>query len=322
MRGVAQPDERDQSSMASLREALIPRFARIAEGNLYRATDIPWLWQYSQNATTHPHSFLYEPEVAIILQGSKEVIVNDETFVYNPERFLLTSIDLPVVSYVTEASADKPFMSMVVKLDLARIRQLILDYDIPAPKVASIARGIGTAPVTADLFRVLSRLFDLLDTPRHIPVLSDLLYQEILYHLLDSEQGGRLWQLAMSGSQSNRIQKVVTWLRHHYAEPLRVDALAEMAAMSVSTMRQHFTDITGMSPMQFQKQLRLYEARRLMLVEGLDAGMASLRVGYESQSQFSREYVRQFGQPPMRDIKQLRASGVAAGLTPEGAQTA
>lgn len=322
MRSVTQQDDRQASGMAAMREALIPRFARIAEGNLYRATDIPWLWQYSQNSTTHPHSFLYEPEVAIILQGTKEVIVNDEKFVYHPGRFLLTSIDLPVVSYVTEASEAKPFMSMVVKLDLARIRQLILDYDIPAPKVTAIARGIGTAPVTVDLLHVLSRLFDVLDTPRHIPVLADLLYQEIIYHLLDSEQGGRLWQLAMSGSQSNRIQKVINWLRHHYAEPLRVDDLAEMAAMSVSTMRQHFTDITGMSPMQFQKQLRLYEARRLMLIDNLDAGMAALRVGYESQSQFSREYVRQFGLPPMRDIKQLRASGVGAGLASEGARMA
>lgn len=307
MRGVDQQEERRGSGLAEWREVLVGQFAQYGSGHVDKATEIPWLRLYGRNEVTSPHSFLYEPEVAVILQGSKEVLVGEEKFVYNEDRFLLTAINLPVVSYVTEATVESPFMAMVVKLDLARIRQLILDYDIPAPKVASIARGIGTAPVTIDLLRLLSRLFELLEAPRHIPVLSDLLYQEFIYHLLDSEQGGRLWQLAMTGSQSNRIQKVITWLRHHYAEPFNVDALAEMAAMSVSSMRQHFHDITSMSPLQFQKQLRLQEARRLMLVEDLDAGMAAVRVGYESQSQFSREYARQFGQPPMRDIKQLRA---------------
>ncbi|MNY06195.1 Exoenzyme S synthesis regulatory protein ExsA [compost metagenome] len=318
MHTVARQEEWNRSSAMALREALIAQFARSAPVNVDRATEIPWLRLYGRNMCTSPHSFLYEPEVAVILQGSKEVIVGDEKFVYDEERFLLTAINLPVVSYVTDASEEKPFMALIVRLDLARIRQLIMDYDIPAPKVASIARGIGTAPVTLDLLRVLSRLFELLDAPRHIPVLSGLLYQEIIYHLLDSEQGGRLWQLAMTGSQSNRIQKVINWLRHHYAEPFSVDDLAGMAAMSVSSMRQHFHDITSMSPLQFQKQLRLQEARRLMLVEGLDAGMAAFQVGYESASQFSREYHRQFGLPPMRDIKQLRDAAQAFGTSPDG----
>lgn len=308
MRAATQQEESPRSSATVLREALIAKFARCASGNVDRATEISWLKLYGRTVTTMPHSFLYEPEVAVILQGRKEVLVGAEKYLYDEKRFLLTAINLPVVSYVTEATEERPFMAMIVKLDLARIRQLIMDYDLPAPKIASMGRGIGTAPVTVDLLRVFSRLFELLEAPRHIPVLSELLYQEILYHLLDSEQGGRLWQLAMTGSQSNRIQKVVTWLRHHYAEPLHVKDLAEMAAMSVSSMRQHFHDITSMSPMQFQKQLRLQEARRLMLVDGLDAGMAAVRVGYESASQFSREYSRLFGQPPMRDIKLLRAS--------------
>jgi AraC-like DNA-binding protein len=307
MRTVTQQEHQGGPSIEGVREALIAEFARRASGNVDKATEIPWLKLYGRNVVTLPHCFLYEPDVAVILQGSKEVILGDDKFNYDAERFLLTSINVPVVSYVTEASDEKPFMAMIVKLDMARIRQLIMAYDIPAPKVAAIARGIGTAPVTVDLLRLLSRLFELLDSPRHIPVLSDLLYQEIIYHLLDSEQGSRLWQLAMTGSQSNRINKVINWLRQHYAEPFSVDELAGMAAMSVSSMRQHFHDLTSMSPLQFQKQLRLQEARRLMLVEDLDAGMAAVRVGYESQSQFSREYARQFGQPPMRDIKQLRA---------------
>jgi AraC-like DNA-binding protein len=165
-------------------------------------------------------------------------------------------------------------------------------------------------------------LLDLLDGPRHVEVKSDLIFKEIIYDLLISEQGGRLWQIAMTGSQSNRMHKVINWLRHHYAEPLRAEDLAEMAAMSVSAMQHRFRDLTSLSPLQFQKRLRLEEARRLMLVEDLDAGMAAMRVGYESQSQFTREYARMFGQPPMRDIKQLRALGVPTGLTPEGARMA
>jgi AraC-like DNA-binding protein len=272
------------------------------------ATDVPWLSFYRVNTTTPPQACVYEPIVAIILQGRKHVEVNGEQLVYDEARFLLSAIDLPVVTYVAEASGDRPFMAMIAQLDYARLRQMILDYGIPAPKVTPMGRAIGTAPVTSALLGACSRLLDLLDTPERLPVLSDLLYREIVFYLLESEQGGRLWQLAMTGSQSHRIQTVIHWLRRHYAEPLRVEALAAMACMSVSSMRQHFHDLTAMSPMQFQKQLRLQEARRLMLVEGLDAGMAALRVGYESPSQFSREYARMFGQPPMRDIKLLRAS--------------
>jgi AraC-like DNA-binding protein len=241
---------------------------------------------------------------------------------YDESRFLLSSIDLPVVTYVAEASETQPFMAMIVKLDFVRIRHMILDYDIPAPKVAPIGRAIGTAPVTGELLSACSRLLDLLETPKRIPVMSDLLFKEIVLYMLESEQGGRLWHLAMTGSQSNRIQKVINWLRRHYSEPLRADDLARMAAMSVSSMRQHFHDITGMSPLQFQKQLRLQEARRLMLVEDLDAAMAGLRVGYDSPSQFSREYARMYGLPPIRDIKQLRASPQSLGAEPEAAQLA
>jgi AraC-like DNA-binding protein len=307
VRTANQQTQLGDACIQELREQLIARFAQIADSHVDRVTEIPWLALYGRPEPTSPLACLYEPTAAIILQGSKEATLGDETYVYNEDRFLVTAVNLPVVCYVTRATDEKPFMAMVVKLDFARIRQLIVQYDIPAPKVSSMARGIGTAPLTLELLQLMARAFDLLDTPQRIRVLSDLLYQEIVYHLLESEQGGRLWQLAMTGSQSHRIQKVINWLQGHYAEPLRVDDLAEMAAMSPSSLRQHFHDITAMSPLQFQKQLRLQEARRLMLVENLDAGMAALRVGYESQSQFSREYARQFGQPPMRDIKQLRA---------------
>jgi len=291
---------------AELRSEILAKFARWNGPG--ETTALPWLTFYTRTKTTSSQCYVYEPSLAVILQGRKQVTVGDELFVYDESRFLLTSVDMPVASSIIEASDAQPYMSMRIKLDLAKIRQLILDYDIQAPKVAPLTRGIATGPVTVELLSAFSRLFDLLDRPRDLPVLSALIYQEILYHLLRSELGDRLWQLAMSGSQSNRIQKVIHWLRHHYTEPLRVDALAKMAAMSVSSMHHHFRELTSMSPLQFQKQLRLQEARRLLLVEDLDAGMAAFRVGYESASQFSREYSRLFGQPPMRDIKILRAS--------------
>lgn len=319
MSDALQQHERLRLATAEVRAEMADTFARWASGNVDKATAIPWLSLYSRTETSLPHRHIYEPNIAVILHGRKHVTVGEEQFVYDESRFLLTAVDLPVVSCITEASEAQPYMAMIAKLDFAKIRQLILDYDIPAPKIAPL-RGIATGPATSELFCAFWRLLDLLDTPEDIPVMSDLIHKEIVYYLLRSEQGGRLWQIAMTGSQSNRIQKVINWLRRHYAEPLRVDELASMAAMSVSSMHHHFREITSMSPLQFQKQLRLQEARRLMLVEALDAGSAAFRVGYESASQFSREYHRMFGQPPKRDIMLLRASVQPLDGSPEGAR--
>lgn len=320
MTARAHQGEPCQAGTDKLRTEAVAKFARCVTGNGNKATDIPWLSFFRSDVTTLPQACVYEAIVAVILQGRKHVVVSGEQMAYDESRFLLSAIDLPVVTYVAEASEAHPFMAMIITLDFAKIRQMILDYDIPAPKVAPIGRAIGTAPVTGELLSASSRLLDLLDTPERIPVMSDLLFKEIVLYMLESEQGGRLWHLAMTGSQSNRIQKVISWLRRHYAEPLRSEDLARMAAMSVSSMRQHFHDITGMSPLQFQKQLRLQEARRLMMVEDLDAAMAGMRVGYDSPSQFSREYARLFGQPPIRDIKQLRATPASLGPEPEAAR--
>jgi AraC-like DNA-binding protein len=299
--------ERLREETAGIRAEMADQFARWASGHVAKATAIPWLSLFSRTATSLPTTYVYEPNVAIILRGRKQVVMGGEVFTYDASRFLLTAVDLPVTSCIVEASEDEPYLAMRVSLDLAKVRQLILDYELPMPKVTPL-RGMATGPATPELLCAFWRLLDLLDAPEDVPVMSDLILKEIIYILLKSEQGGRLWQIAMTGSQSNRIQKVINWLRRHFTEPLRVDALADMAAMSVSSMHHHFREITSMSPLQFQKQLRLQEARRLMLVEDLDAGMAALRVGYESPSQFSREYARQFGQPPMRDIKLLRAA--------------
>jgi AraC-like DNA-binding protein len=300
---------------AGIRAEMAEQLARWASGHVAKAIPIPWFSLYSGTRPQVPAAYVYEPNIAVILRGRKQVTVGDERFTYDGSRFLLTAVDLPVTSGIVEASEDEPYQAMQVRLDLAKVRQLILDYELPMPKVTPL-RGMATGPATPELLCAFWRLLDQLDTPADIPVMSDLILKEIIYILLKSEQGGRLWQIAMTGSQSNRIQKVITWMKRHYAEPLRMDDLASMAAMSVSSMHHHFREITAMSPLQFQKQLRLHEARRLMLVEDLDAGMAALRVGYESASQFSREYARLFGQPPMRDIKLLRASLPPADVEP------
>ncbi len=300
-----QQRERLRMETAAMRADMAAQFARWSGGAPNRATAIPWLSLHSRTETTMPATFVYEPNLAVILRGRKRVEVGDEVFAYDESTFLLTVVDLPVSACVVEATPAQPYMAMVANLDLAKVRQLILTYELPAPRVTPL-RGMATGPATSELLCALWRLLDLLDEPADIPVMADLILQELIYLLLRSEQGGRLWQIAMAGSQSNRVQKVINWLRHHFAEPLRVDDLAQMAAMSPSSLHHHFREITAMSPLQFQKQLRLQEARRLMLVEDLDAGAASFRVGYESPSQFSREYARLFGQPPKRDVQLLR----------------
>lgn len=308
MMDEAQAQARERQNVAQLRATMISKFVRWAKLNQNNATAIPWLNLFGQNLTSMPQCHIYEPSLTVILQGRKHVTVGEEVFFYDEANFLLTSIDMPVMSCVVEASETAPYMSMGLKLDLAMVRQLILDYGLQAPKITPISRGMATGPVTVELLAALSRLLDLLEVPEDIPILADLIHKEIVCRILRSEQGGRLWQIAMTGSQSNRIYKVISWLKHNYMQPLRVEELASMAAMSVSSMHQYFREITSMSPLQYQKQLRLQAARRLMLDEDLDAGSAALRVGYESASQFSREYHRLFGQPPMRDIKQLRSS--------------
>lgn len=299
--------DRESLDASLLREDLKDAIARWTSTPGEAAKAIPWLTLYRQTEQRDPCLFVYDPCLAVILQGRKRVEVGDESFVYGESDFFLSAIDLPVTAHVIDASEERPYLSLRIQLDLAEVRQMILDHDLPAPKVAPIQRGMATSPLTSEVLCACARLVDLLDTPRHIPVLSALLRKELAYHLLSGEGGGRLWQIAMTGSQSNRIHQVIQHVRHHFTAPLRMDELADMAAMSVSSMHHHFREITSMSPLQFQKQLRLHEARRLMLVEDVDAGMAALRVGYESASQFSREYSRLFGQPPMRDIKQLRA---------------
>lgn len=231
------------------------------------------------------------------------------TFFYDESQFLLTSVDLPVISRVVEASEETPYLCLRLKLEMPMVRELFSREEIHVAESPSDKPAMTTAKTTAEFFSAFGRLVDLLDTPQDIPFLSPLIQHEIVYRVLRSEQGARLRAIATLGDQSQRTAKVIAWIRANYAKPLRVEDLAQIAGMSMSTLHHHFRALTSMSPLQYQKQLRLHAARRYMLMDGLDAASAAFEVGYESASQFNREYSRFFGQPPMRDVRTLRSPG-------------
>jgi AraC-like DNA-binding protein len=215
-------------------------------------------------------------------------------------------VDLPTVVQVIKASPEKPYLGMILKLDRREISQLMVDSKLPPPRAQQSSRGMATGDVTLPLLNAFQRLIDLLAEPKDIPILAPIIQREITYRLLVGDQGARLRQIASAGSQSQQIARAIDWLKGNFKQPLRIDDLASHVNMSTSTLHQHFRAMTAMSPLQYQKWLRLNEARRLMLTEHTDASTAAFHVGYESPSQFSREYSRLFGAPPLRDITNLR----------------
>lgn len=226
-------------------------------------------------------------------------------------NFLLTSVDLPVVSQVIAATEREPILGLVLKLEMAAVREILSQQEFHLRQESSDARGMAVGITSPPLLDVCLRLIDLLDEPEDIPFLSRLIQREIVFRLLRSPQGKHLRAIATLGEQSHRTAKAVEWLRTNYAKPLRVEELASMARMGVSTLHHQFRSLTAMSPLQYQKHLRLHVARERMLNEGLDAASAGFEVGYESASQFNREYRRFFGESPMRDIKGRRLATFA-----------
>lgn len=249
---------------------------------------------------------MVEPSIVFVVQGSKQLLIGDQSFVYDTGSFLLNSLDIPASSQVLDASVNRPCLGLVLKLDLRLMAELITQSGLPTPcdRATSGSTAIGT--MTPALLEPFCRLLALLNDPVAIRVVAPLIEREIHFHLLRSNLAARLWQIASVGSQSHRIARAINWLRANYAQPLSIDELAIHAQMSTSTLHHHFRLLTAMSPLQYQKWLRLSEARRLMLNERFDAASAAFQVGYESPSQFSREYGRQFGVPPKRDIAALR----------------
>lgn len=286
--------------------SLAERIARWTAGG-QTVNAIPDLALRRGEAPTLPASTTMAPSLCVIAQGVKRVVLGEEVYVYDAHHFLLTSVDLPVVAHILEANPGKPYLGLILKLDLRAVAQLMVDSHLPHPRIQPSSRGIAVSDLSLPMLNAFQRLLDLLDSPEDIPILAPLIQREILYRLLVSEQGPRLRQMATVGSQSHQIARAIDWLKTNYRQPLRVDDLAEFAQMSTSALHHHFRALTNMSPLQFQKWLRLHEARQLMLTERLDAASAAFLVGYESPSQFSREYSRLFGAPPLRDITSLRS---------------
>ncbi len=287
-------------------EALAKSIARWTDKGDQYATGIPGLSLHKRNEPSEPISILYEPRICVVAQGAKRVLLGDDTYVYDAHHFLITSVDLPTVVQVINASPEKPYLGLVLRLDQREMSQLMVDSNLPPPRPQQSSRGMATGEVTLTLLTAFQRLIDLLDEQKDIPILAPIIQREIFYRLLVGDQGTRLRQMASAGSQSHQIARAIYWLKGNFTRPLRIDDLAAQANMSTSTFHHHFRAMTAMSPLQYQKWLRLYEARRLMLSENQDATTAAFQVGYESPSQFSREYSRLFGAPPLRDITNLR----------------
>jgi len=297
------------------RSRVADAIARFSGGQTRQQTAVPGLALYHFTAPNDPTSGVYQPCLCAVMQGSKMVLLGDESYVYDAETYLITSLHLPTVARVLDASPERPFLALTLAFDLEALSRLMADKNLPPPPAAAGERAMATAPMTLPLMTALERLVDLLGQPDDIPIMAPLLQREILYRLLQGDLGVRLRRMAALGSQGHRIARAIDWLRENYADPLQIETLSAEVGMSPSTFHQHFRAATAMSPLQYQKQLRLQEARRLMLTDDVDAATAGFRVGYGSPSQFSREYARQYGAPPMRDISGLRAvrtSGVAA----------
>jgi AraC-like DNA-binding protein len=274
-----------------------------------RATEIPGVTLHRRTSPTAPCSATYEPGVTVIAQGRKRVDLGRTTFIYGESRYLLTSVDLPIVSQIVEASEAVPCLAMSLKLEMPVVRELLSREEIQVAEAPPDSPAMATGETTVEFLSACCRLIDLLETPHDIPFLSSLIQREIIYRMLRGPEGARLRAIATLGDQSHRTAKAIAWIRANYAKPLRVEDLADVAGMGVSTLHHHFRELTAMSPVQYQKQLRLQAARGRMLIDGLDAASAAFEVGYESASQFNREYSRLFGQPPMKDIRTLRAPG-------------
>ena len=287
------------------------RLAEIIQGQCQREgsheTAISGLFLTRYSTTEVPRTSVNQAVFCVVAQGSKSTLLNDQRFVYDPDKYLLVSLDLPLVGQIEQASRAKPFLGLSLVLDLEEIASLMREADLPLEVAPPLRPGLMVGSMDDDLMDAVVRLTELLRKPAQIAVLAPLILREIFYKLLLSEQGGLLRRIAADSGKVQRVAAGLAWLKRNLYRPIRMEELAREMRMSPSAMHSWFRAVTSMSPLQYQKQLRLQEARRILLTESLDAGTASRRVGYESTSQFSREYRRFFGNPPMQDIEHLRA---------------
>ncbi len=284
--------------------ALIARHA--PEDGLY-ATDIPRLSLARFSAPSEPFHTLCQPALCIVAQGRKQAVLADRTYIYDAAKYLVASVDLPVVGNVIEATPEQPYLSLRLDLNLPMLSEMLLERPA-AIKGDAASPGIVLSDVTAGMLDACVRLLRLLDTPEDAEVLAPLAEREILYRLLMSEQGAMARHIAAGESRLTQISRAIGWIRENFTQALSIDQLSGLVGMSNSSFHQHFKAVTRMSPLQYRTQMRLQEARRLMVSEAIDAADAGFRVGYESPSQFSRDYSRVFGTPPLRDAARIRAT--------------
>lgn len=297
-----------QASPDDLRQTeLIDLVARFAPSDGMHTTAIGPLHLMRASAPTMRLPSVYDPGLCVVVQGRKQAMVGREVFRYDALNYLVISVTIPTVGQILEATPERPYLCVRLSLDPREIGSLMLDSAVGEAQTPVVERGLHVARVSDALLDVVLRLLRLLRTPRDVPVLAPLAVREIYYHVLMGELAPRLRELAVADSHAQRIAHAIDLLKRRFAEPVRINEVAEAAHMSASSLHHHFKAVTAMSPLQFQKQLRLHHARRLMLTEGIDAAAAGHRVGYESPSQFSREYRRLFGAPPKSEIQQVRA---------------
>ncbi len=301
---TGKPDQRHAHTLQRLRSHLM--ILAPADGDFLTA--LPALSVHRRSSTTQPIPCIYDLGLAITVSGKKRVTAGQDVFEYEAGEALLASADLPVVSRVTEASPAEPYLGMMLHLDPRLILQIATGLDLPRITRSVPGTALTRGSIEPELLDAIDRLVSLLDEPRLLATVSPLVIQEIIARVLISPFGPPFMALNASSSSGHQITRTMAWLKQHFAESVSIDTLAEQVHMSPSTFRQHFKSVAGMSPLQYLKNLRLQEARQLMLNEGLDAGASGLQVGYESVSQFSREYARLFGAPPVKDIRQLRAA--------------
>ena len=306
---AAQPTARVATLCAELSRLLDRRTG--SDGG--HETNIPELkfWRFSN--PTEPAPVIQQPAVYVVVQGRKQVTVGDRTYVYDPSQYLAVSLEVPAVAKVLEASPDAPYLCLTLRVDPRELAALLVETGRPAPRGDHDGRAVFVSGLEAPLLDALLRLVRLLDAPQDIPVLAPLVRRELHYRLLQGEQQGRLAEMAIGDGRLRRVAGAIAWIRTHYAEPLQVEELARLANMSASALHAHFSAVAGVSPIQYQKQLRLQEARSRLLSSGASAESVAYEVGYASPSQFSREYARLFGQPPRRDAETIRGEAAGAG---------
>jgi AraC-like DNA-binding protein len=287
------------------REELVERIASIIREDGV-VEPIKGVFLRRSSSPTVPVHAVSEPAFCVIAQGNKEIVVGEERFRYDPAHYLLNTVELPIMSHVIEASEEQPYLSFRLNLDPGLVGSVLTEAGQPSLRGNAEVRAMNVSPLDAGLLDATVRLLRLLDTPEDVQVFAPLVTREIIFRLLSGEQGGRLRHLVSQGGYADRIASVVERIRNNFDQPLRIDHLARELGMSTSGLHHQFKTVTAMTPLQFQKQLRLQEARRLMLGEDIDAASAGYRVGYEDASHFNREYKRLFGIPPRRDVERLR----------------